>query len=60
VNTKNDHPEERVAYTVVLSGSQVQQVTAAHDALELLFAMSLQKKVFDKNIGNIRLKYLLS
>jgi len=60
VNTKNDYPEGKVAYTVVLSGSQVQQVTAAYDALEMLFGMSLQEKVFDKNIGNIRLNYLLS
>jgi hypothetical protein len=60
VNTKNDYPQEKVAYTVVLSGSQVQQVTAAYDALEMLLTMSLQKKVFNKNIGNITLKYFLS
>jgi hypothetical protein len=53
VNNKNEHPEEKVAYTVALSGPQVQQVTVAYDALEMLFGMCLQKIVLDKNIGNI-------
>jgi len=59
-NNRNDYPEENVAYTVVLTNSQMQQLMLAYDALDMFFGMCLQTKVFDKNIGNILLKYLFS
>jgi hypothetical protein len=59
-NNRNDYPEENVAYTVVLTNSQMQPLMLAYDALDMFFGMCLQTKVFDKNIGNILLKYLFS
>ncbi|CAF1150856.1 unnamed protein product, partial [Rotaria sordida] len=50
MNARDNYSDANVAYTVVLSGSQV-QVTLAYDALEMLLTMSLQKKTLDKNIG---------
>ncbi len=55
MNARDDYNDEKVAYTVVLSGSPV-QVTLGYDALEMLLTMSLQKKTLDKNIGNIKLR----
>ena len=50
---------EKTAYAVEMSGSEIQQLTSAYDALELLMiASSLKKKIFDGNIGNITLRYL--
>ena len=53
INGTDGFNDEKVAYTVVLSGSHV-QVSLAYDALELLLTMSIQKKILDKNISNIK------
>ena len=53
INTRNNSPEAKGAYTIALSGTHVQQVSAAYDALEMLFGMCLQKIIIDKNIGKI-------
>lgn len=53
LNAENKSPEEKIAYTIVLSGSQIQQVSDAYDALEMFFEMCFKKIVLDKSLGNI-------
>ena len=55
MNAGDDCNDEKVAYTILLSGSHV-QVSLAYDALEILLTMSIQKKILDKNVGNIKLR----
>ena len=52
-NSSIDYTRELIAYTVVLSGSTVHEVSQAFDALELFFTTCFKKKFLDKTIGSI-------
>ncbi|CAM4880187.1 unnamed protein product [Rotaria socialis] len=59
LNGADNRSEENVAYTIVLSGSQLPKVTQAYDALDLLLTTSLKIKFVDKNIGTIEIEVFI-
>lgn len=48
----NDHNSDHVAFTITLSGSELQQVMKAYDALELFLTTCLQHEIINKTKGN--------